>query len=226
MLVGGGYSQLCVELYLFREVLKNKENYSYVHLISGQDFPLMPMAQIIHTCNGANVDYLKYITGNEKKRYLRRLKYYHVLVSKVRTSVICAYLRKTFILLQMLLGVNRLKNCPLPFEVGANWMSLTMESLKYIMDEYPKYASYFKYGISTEECYKQMILKTRKEANIVNDCKRFVVFGHLQPSPKTLTMDMLDEIETSGAFFARKFDDEIDKDVRLAIKNRIVSDGK
>lgn len=217
----GGYSQLLVELALFNKVLEHGDNYDYVHLISGQDFPLMPMRNIAEECNKARYEYLRFITGEEKKRYERRLRYWNILVSRVRNSKVCAYTRKAFLVVQMLLGINRLKDCPLTFEVGANWMSITIESLKYIVDKYPKYEKYFKHGISAEECYKQMILKTCLTANIVNDCKRYVVFEHLQPSPKTLTMDMYDDIMSSGAFFARKFDDEVDKEVRIRIKTEI-----
>ena len=221
MLIGGGYSKLLVELALFNKVLEHGDDYDYVHLISGQDFPLMSMRNIAEECNKTRYDYLGFITGEGKKRYERRLRYWNILVSRVRNSKVCDYTRKAFLVVQMLLGINRLKDCPLTFEVGANWMSITIKSLKYIVDEYPKYEKYFKHGMSAEECYKQMILETCLTANIVNDCKRYVVFEHLQPSPKTLTMDMYDDIMSSGAFFARKFDDDVDKNVRLEIKKRI-----
>ena len=181
----------------------------------------MSMRNIVEECNKTRYDYLGFITGEGKKRYERRLRYWNILVSRVRNSNVCAYTRKAFLVVQMLLGINRLKDCPLTFEVGANWMSITIKSLKYIVDEYPKYEKYFKHGMSAEECYKQMILETCLTANIVNDCKRYVVFEHLQPSPKTLTMDMYDDIMSSGAFFARKFDDDVDKNVRLEIKKKI-----
>lgn len=217
----GGYSQLLVELALFKEVLKHGKKYSYVHLISGQDFPLKPISQIVKECEATSAEYLGFITGDNKNRYVRRLRYWNILVSKVRTSRICAYTRKAFLALQMIIGINRLKHCPLTFEVGANWMSIRIESLKYIVNEYPKYEKFFKHGISAEECYKQMILKTCPSAKIVNSCKRYVVFENMNPSPKTLTMDMLDQITASDAFFARKFDDKVDKKVRLEIKKRI-----
>lgn len=221
MLIGGGYSQLLVELALFKEVVNREEKYSYVHLISGQDFPLKPMSQIVKECETIGADYLSFVIGNRKSRYVRRLRYWNILVARVRTSRVCANTRKAFLALQMIIGVNRLKHCPLTFEVGANWMSIRIESLKYIVDEYPKYEKFFKHGISAEECYKQMILKTCPSANIVNCSKRYVVFENMSPSPKTLTMDMLDQITASDAFFARKFDDEVDKNVRLVIKERI-----
>ena len=90
--------------------------------------------------------------------------------------------------------------------------------MKYIVEKYPKYEKYFRYGMSAEECYKQMILRTCPTSNIFNDCKRYVKFEHNKSSPKVLTMDMYDDIISSGAFFARKFDDEIDKEVRIKIK--------
>ena len=129
-------------------MVKHEEKYSYVHLISGQDFPLEPMSQIMKECDATGADYLGFITGNHKSRYVRRLRYWNILVSKVRTSKICAYTRKACLALQMIIGVNRLRHCPLVFEVGANWMSIRIESLKYIVDEYPKYEKYFKHGIS------------------------------------------------------------------------------
>lgn len=219
----GGYFQLLAELDLFKKVLEKCDNYEYVHLISGQDFPLMSMEQIVKVCSKTGYDYLGFVQDKEKKRYERRLRYWNILVPQIKRSKCCAYTRKAFLLIQKLIGINRLKNCPLHFEVGANWMSITIKSLKYIVEEYPKYETYFKHGISAEECYKQMILKTCITAKIVNDCKRYVLFEYLQPSPKTLTMDMYDCIMASNAFFARKFDDEIDKEVRLKIKNEITT---
>lgn len=214
----GGYSQLLAELFLFKEVLKHDGDYTYVHLISGQDFPLRPIGEIVDECNKTGYDYMSFITGGEKRMFERRLRYWNILVPRIRSSKFCAYTRKAFLLLQMLLGINRLKNCPLEFEVGANWMSITIESMKYIVEKYPKYEKYFRYGMSAEECYKQMILRTCPTSNIFNDCKRYVKFEHNKSSPKVLTMDMYDDIISSGAFFARKFDDEIDKEVRIKIK--------
>lgn len=219
----GGYSQLLVELALFKKVLEHDEKYDYVHLISGQDFPLMPTEAIVKECDRTGHDYIGFIIGDKKKRYERRLKYWNIFVSKVRSSKLCAYTRKAFLVLQMVMGINRLRHCSLTFEVGANWMSITIQSLKYIVSEYPKYEKYFKHGISAEECYKQMILKTSPTASIVNNSKRFVVFENMNSSRETLTMTRLDQIMSSGAFFARKFDDEVDKNVRLKIKKIITS---
>lgn len=215
----GDHSQLLAELALFNEVLKKKEEYSYVHLISGQDFPVRPISDIIVECENTQNDYLSFINDKDKGRYERRLKYKHLFVSKCRSSKAANLLRRLYLIFQIIFGVNYLKQYGLEFQVGANWMSITIDSLEYIVKEYPKYQDLFSRGISTEECYKQMILQTKKDAKIVNNSKRFIVFPHMAPNPIVLTMAQYGDIIGSDAFFARKFDDTIDHSVRIKLKD-------
>ena len=93
---------MLVELALFKKVLEHGDDYDYVHLISGQDFPLVPMREIAKECNKTRYDYLKFITGEGKKRYERRLRYWNILVSMERKSKVCAYTRKAFLVEPML----------------------------------------------------------------------------------------------------------------------------
>lgn len=146
------------------------------------------------------------------------------MVENVRTSKFADLLRKAYLVIQMVSGVNLLRNYGLKFQVGANWVSLTIESLLYIVEHFPKYEKLFSTGISTEECYKQMILQTKTDARIMSNCRRFVFFPHNAPSPVNLTMPMLDDVMNSDAFFARKFDDTVDKEIRVLIMNKIQSE--
>ena len=217
----GGYSQLVVELDLFREVLKNKEKYTYVHLISGQDFPIKPIDRIIEECERTQFDYISFISEKNIGRYEKRLRYKHIMVENIRTSKFADLLRKAYLVIQMVMGVNLMKPFGLKFQVGANWVSLTIDSLLYIVEHFPKYEKLFSSGLSAEECYKQMILQTKVDARIMNNCRRFVIFPKNAPSPINLTMQLYDDIMNSDAFFARKFDDSVDKEIRVLIMNKI-----
>lgn len=54
--------------------------------------------------------------------------------------------------------VNRLNKIALAYKYGANWASLSLSAVRYLVSEYPKYQGIFKHSVCADELYKQMLL--------------------------------------------------------------------
>ena len=218
----GDLSLSLTELALFRAVINSNIKYDYIHLISGQDFSLKPIESIIAECNLNNFDYISYMEdGSLKDRLSRRVRYYHFFMNRSRNPFF-NFVRKSLLLPQIILGVNRLRSTHMDFQVGSEWCSLTYSSVFFLLKEFPKYKHLFEHSSCSDECYKQMILQNRRDAKFSPEGnKRFIIFDNLAPSPQTLTSEDYNQIMSSNCFFARKFDDDVDKNVRLSILEKI-----
>ena len=91
----------------------------------------------------------------------------------------------------------------------AQWVTITPESAKYVIDyikRKPAVERFFRMTWAVDEVFFQTILcNSHLHDTIVNDFLRYVV---LQPDfrPATLTMADADALTSSGKFYARKFD--------------------
>lgn len=212
----GHYSLLVAEMTLFRHVVDSGNNYNRVHLISGADLPIKSQ-DYIHAFFLQNTkEYLSFNSKDENANRLKiRLRYYH-LFGRWRKTVKGANLLRRLLLILQGPFVNRLKNCPLNFEKGSEWCSLTLRATQFLCDNIDQYKYIFKYTNCCDEEYKQMILASEPSFQFSEPnegCLRYVFFEQHQPSPRTLQMDDYCKIKASNCLFARKFDIHVDKEI-------------
>lgn len=103
---------------------------------------------------------------------------------------------------------------------GSNFMTLSRAYCEHLFSDdasVERCRRYFRFVRMPEEFFFQTSLaNSRFSATLVNDNKRKIIWDG-GPHPRTLTLSDLPVLLTSGAWFARKFDDAVDPDVLDAI---------
>ena len=211
-------SQIDAEISLYKAVLQNEDKYARIHLISGMDIPLKSQNEIhAFFCNRDE----EFINVSFPDPFIKRIKYYHFFVRYRRNNLLVEFLRRILLVPQFLF-INRLKKAFLKFAYGANWCSLTYDAVSQIYDDFVKYRYIFEYTTSSDGLYKQMILYSNPAFKIASEgALRYVDFSEKKPSPKILRMEDFDKIMGSGCLFARKFDENVDKEVIDKILDKI-----
>lgn len=205
--IWGRFSQVQQILNSFTEIISTGKQYSHILFISGQDYPIQPIVKILQQHkNNENKSFINYYKlGNDSWSLLmkKRYEYWYFLPKRdIRNN---KYIKK----LLTKLGYKR----KYPFaEVyyGACWFSLSMESIKYLLDftiNNPQIVQFFKYSGCADELYIQSVLLNSKlKEQMINNIYRYFDWGDKGKSPKILSKDDLPLIEKSGAWFARKVD--------------------
>lgn len=185
------------------------QNYDYINVISGQDFPIKSPAEI-H-------DYFAQRKGKEFitiesiedtwKEAAPRVKKYHLINWKLPGKFRLEKL------------VNKLmppRKFPLPYAfVGrANWFTLTPAAIRYALNflkEHPEVVRYFKYCWGADEFIFSMILyHSHFRENIVDNVVYVDWTGQTQGHPRILNSSDFEKLKASDKLFARKFDDKTD----------------
>lgn len=229
----GTYRQIECELLLF-EMAHNNGGYSYYHVLSGVDMPLVSQ-DVIH-------DYFNKNNGKEFIHFdfydkvlpetVDRIKYFHLFVKNKRSSNIL--LRKIYeklyngcLKIQRLLHINRIKKMPIKWRKGANWISVTDNVISYILENKKKIRKIFKYSICADELFVQSLIYNSKlfknvyktHDNDYNAVLRFIDWN--RGEPYTFKSLDFDELINSKCFFARKFSTKVDKDIINKIYNYV-----
>lgn len=205
--VWGRFSQLEQILNSFREISETHKPYTHILFISGLDYPLKPISQIVDILfNNKQNNYIDYheLKDDEwsmlmKKRY----QYWHFLPQgDIRNN---QYVKR----LLTKLGFKR--KYPFGKEYyGSCWFCLSMESIKYLLkytENNANILNFFRYTGCSDELYIQsVLLNSPLKENMNNKIYRYFDWGEKGKSPKILTTDDYSKIKESKAWFARKLD--------------------
>ncbi|AIQ17742.1 hypothetical protein H70357_14535 [Paenibacillus sp. FSL H7-0357] len=219
----GHYSQIECILKGF-ELIKQHGYYNYIHIISGQDLPLVS--------NGTIVEFFQKNEGKEFVKYLQLPNeaemwgcYYRVsvyypkfLVSRVKAV---SEVRNRYINLVMSVPwlKRSLKHLPDKLYKGSNWMSITGECMEYILEftrTSPGYIRLFKNSFCGDEIFfHSIILNSPFKDNVVNEIKRYTDWETGPEFPRTLRAVDYERIRTQGqgCFWGRKFDLDVDRSI-------------
>lgn len=212
--VWGRFSQLQQILNSFNEIVDTKISYSHILFISGLDYPIIPMSQIVTFLQSnqlkSYIDYFKLGDDSWSNLMKKRFEYWFFLPENdIRNNhIVKKILQK--------LGFKR----KYPFEevyYGSCWFTLSIEAVKYIIDyteKNPKTIEFFKHTGCSDELYIQsVLLNSPLKKDMINEIYRFFDWGDKGKSPKILTSEDFPKIESSNAWFARKLDINIDSDL-------------
>lgn len=209
--VWGRFSQLQQILNSFEEIVNTNIQYSHILFISGLDYPIVPMSEIVEFLssnqNNSYIDYFKLGDDSWSNLMKKRFEYWFFLSERdIRNNhIVKKILQK--------LGFKR----KYPFEevyYGSCWFTLSMEAVKYLLDftgKNPKIIDFFKHTGCSDELYIQsVLLNSPLSKNMINEIYRFFDWGDKGKSPKILTSEDFPKIVASTAWFARKLDINID----------------
>lgn len=201
----------------------------YFFLISGQDFPIVSIEEILDFSHRAEEDsYVDYFPFPvEKWRYGGRLRtdFYTYTVFGRRETFIPGDESGTWnwkgrILneaLRLRSHFKPLRRFPAYLEPfgGSQWWNLSRVATKFVLafvDEHPDYREYHSHSLLPDEFFFQSILlgtSFSTSHRVVNDCLRFMIWEKGASHPKSLTTEDLPRILGSGKLFARKVDEDI-----------------
>lgn len=160
----GGFSQVQVEMFLLKQAYAN--GYDYYHIVSGADLPLK-----------SNEEIDSFFEENKGKKFIlydedalkgnpeisRRAKYYHFLQNYRRRytekwkNSFFTFCERISLALQIVFGVNRVKNLDWQIKYGSQWVSITDELVKVILANEEKITSVFSYTNCADELFIQTI---------------------------------------------------------------------
>jgi hypothetical protein len=203
----------------------------YFVTISGQDFPLRPMDEIVAFFEQAGSrSYISYWPVSEFSRRWRgreRTELYTYTVRGRREVCIPRGEDVSFLNWRgrMLNEFLRMRTAFMPSRrhppyvrpfLGSDWWNLSRVAADYVLrfhDEHPDFRRWHEHTLAPSEMFVQSILLGTdfgRHNEIVNDRLRFVIRQEGSPHPRTLTMDDLSALLESEKLFARKFDRRVD----------------
>lgn len=218
----GDFSQVKCELILLAEVDKMQKSgraYDYVHLISGADLPIKSNNQIHAFFKENNgLQFVHFTDDKATKESENRIRYYHLF--RRRRNLFTKILAQIALRVQMLCGVNRLKNKNIKVQKGCNWFSITGAFAAYIAQASKSLEKIFRFSYCGDEVFVQTVLLNSPFADDVymkncgNNhlaCARLIDWQ--RGNPYVFRTEDFDLIKNSPAMFARKFDMDVDSEI-------------
>ena len=207
----GDYRHLLAIVMLMREAYRH-EDLEYFHLVTGSDYPTMPLSQFKAFCEEhRDENFLEHFPlphsdwGSEGG--LNRIQYWWLRPNSTRTSR--AWLTRKFVNLQRRLGIKRsFKHFNGNLYGGGTYWSVSREAVSQAldyMDNHPDYLRRFRHtSIAEEICLPT--LWCNNSLPLINNYLRYIDWGADGANPKVLTEKDYDKIVASGALFARKME--------------------
>ncbi|WP_019769331.1 beta-1,6-N-acetylglucosaminyltransferase [Streptococcus sobrinus] len=229
----GAWSVTEAELRLMEEALKNPK-IDFVHLISGQDWPLQNPKKIREFYEKNDKIYLMAKPAKEETKSGERLiwwQQFYFNYDKInRRSTWGKIYHRVSLNLQRLLRINKLKKLGIDLEIysGPQWCNLPRDVAQYCLDfmsQYPNYSKMLQTSFCSDEFWLPTIVynEPKFSERIVGKYYRYIKWEEQHGSyPAILDERDYEAIRSSGAFFGRKFDTAYSQDLinRLESQNK------
>lgn len=210
----GSYSMVEATMAMIQFMFKMELEVDYVHLISGQDYPVMSnyeIEQFFKTNSGKNfIEFFSLPDDRWRERGLLRINWQwgineHKNIFYNDLDYKAAYP-----------PLPHLPDGIIPYG-GSQWWSLHIDCVRFIMEEYDCVSDLFKFYrysfIPDEMLFQTLLLNSHFKDTVVNDNFRFIKFSNGSWHPETIGLGHLEELSTKGKLFARKFEYGEDKAV-------------
>ena len=220
----GDYKHLMAIVMLMREAYSHPD-LEYFHLITGSDYPCMPLTALKSFCEEhRNDNYLEHFPlphpdwGTEGG--LNRIQYWWLRPNSTRSKG--AWLTRKFVNLQRRIGIKRgFKYFNGNLYGGSTYWSLSRKAVGLAVDyfvHHPNYLRRFRHtSIAEEICLPT--LWCNSGIPLINNYMRYIDWGADGANPQVLTEKDYDSIIASDALFARKMGNGVsDKLIKLLNK--------
>lgn len=207
----GGYSIVEATLNGFRQILGSGKRYSYINLLSGQDYPLKPAAEIhrFFADNPGNLFMNIFPEWTHTAEHENRMKQYYFAGINIRGKYTA----------ERIMRMVKPRKFPEGFTpVGrSQWFTIPPECAAYLInyiEDNKAIVRLFRYMWAPDELlFHSVLYNSHYQSAITNDNMRYVDWSAGEASPKVLTMDDAQQLAECGQLFARKFD--VYKDIRI-----------
>jgi len=203
-----GYGTIQATLNGIQEILSQRQSYDYIHVMSGQDFPIKSCDYLL--------DFLKVNYGKEFFDYLHprwpanietRYNRYHLINLRVPGRY-----KLENLLNRMLPHRNFFFSGPV--FGSSNWFMITEGCARYMIDQIQKnkkLVRYFKFVWGADEfLFINLIMRSPFKNNVEGSGIHYMEWEGGDAHAKILTIDDLGILKSSDMLFARKFDIEVD----------------
>jgi len=203
--VWAGYKTVEATLRSVKEIFNSGRSYEYVHLMSGQDYPIKS-APYIHEFFSVNSgkEFLEFEHFDEwASESYPRIREYHLINYKFPGRYFFQWLMNK---------VLPARKSPLAMEYYGSSMfwALTSNCLRHIIDvidKNPRFERFMQLTWGSDEfIFQTLVLNSTFKKNVVNDNLLFLDREKGAPHPKILTISHLEKLVASEKLFARKFD--------------------
>jgi glycosyltransferase involved in cell wall biosynthesis len=215
-----GFSQIEATMELIREMIVRIGFPDYVHLLSGQDFPIKSNECIFdYFEKNRGTNFIEYFSlpsdnwndGMERIRY----KWYIDDVGYAKATE----------LVQKQKPHDFLPNI-VPYG-GSTWWSLTGECVANIFNECNQGSQlyeFYKYTVSPDEMlFHTFLMNSEYKNTIKNYNLRKIDWSAKLPHPKTWQSEHFEELINSPRLFARKFDADFDSEILNKLETHIIN---
>ena len=202
------YNTIQATLNAMEEILATGITYSHINLLSGNDYPLRsaePIQQFLFANTGKTFIWYQLIFNDWADGQARMNNYDFAdfgfpgryLLSKIFNKVLPK--RK---LPDNLVAYGR-----------SQWFTITPQCAQYVIDyikKHPAVERYFRMTWAVDEVFFQTILcNSPLKDTLVNDNLRYIILNE-EYRPVTYTIEDAPALSSSGKFYARKFDNNVD----------------
>lgn len=213
----GAWSIVQATLLMMKEVAKNTK-VSYVHVISGQDWPVCQLDDIYRFYQGNNHIYIDINPAQGIKKsgepIINWQKYYFDYDKLNRKSLYGKIFHRFSMIAQSVARVDKFRRYGFDgvLYTGSQWVDLPIDVVNYLIDTAQSNSDLmkiFRRGFCSDEFWMQTIIGNNEQFRdrIVNNNHRFIKWKKQHDSyPAILDERDYNEIIGSGAHFARKFD--------------------
>jgi len=212
----GGYSFVNAIFSSLKEVLAAEEDYSYINLMSGQDYPIKPVDDIYNFfLLNPNKCFISYEEDPQSlwwKHAISRCEEYHFTDANFKGK----YMLQS--LINKLLP-KRAFPLAIPFygSSDSSWWAIPPDCARYIVDFMASNKSLQRFMAYTwgadEFLIATLIMNSPFKDQVVNDNLRYITWSNGIANPRVLMKDDLAPMKLSEKFIARKFDATIDEKI-------------
>lgn len=214
----GAYSQISCELILLKAAVQKQ--HVYYHLLSGVDFPIKSQREI-HNFFERNCgkEFLGFCKEDQRKDFLYRVCLYHFFQERIGnekgqdfgTRQWCKWEHR-LLKIQKWMHVDRLKKQHDIFYKGANWFSITHGLATYVISQEKLIKKIFRWSNCGDEGFLQTIaMMSPYKDHIVRDHMRLIDWE--RGTPYIFRKEDYEQIKSSPYMFARKFDEQVDREI-------------
>lgn len=212
----GTVSQVYAMLNSLQYIHSFDSKYNYIHLISGQDFPLKNSKDIMNFFYRNNGKQFLNIWEASGFWYSRVAVYYpsFLLINNQIIKIVRGGYARFVMAIPLL---QRDYNLLGKLYIGSQWFSITGECLAYVLDyiqNNPIVVDFYKNSLCPDELIINTIIANSPfKKDIINDNLRYIDWSEGKDSPKILTKNDLEKILDSKKIFGRKFDLDKDREI-------------
>lgn len=207
----GDYSLVEVELLLMEKAILNSK-YSYLHILSGVDYPIKSQDYIHKYCDEhQGTEFIGFARNVSSKELSWRCQHYFLFSRDFQSqNLLKRVLRMLFVRIQSFTKYHRIDR---EVKKGAQWCSITSDFCILVLSQKNKLRNEFSHTYCPDELFLQTVCWNSKFKNKVYSytdefisCKRYIPWdnGELKPFSEKDFSNMKD----SECWFARKFTDK------------------